>query len=148
MSTSVCHSFHLNGVAKPAVSPLQTARQEVPLWSPCGRTRGCSARYRSRRVKARRPFFLAGWPAWQGERRPSGREEGCPGLQGPRTERSSGLLRRRSQAVQLPVVQAFPVLEVVVQVLHEIGEVCESCRDNKRSFVFQISIHSAIRLSL
>lgn len=43
------------------------------------------------------------------------------------------LLWRRSQAVQLPLIQAFPVLEVVVQVLHKIGEVCKSWRDDKRS---------------
>lgn len=56
----------------------------------------------------------------------------------PRTAESQGrtlqrLLRRRSQAVQLPLVQAFPVLEVVVQVLHKIGEVCKCWRDDKRS---------------
>lgn len=41
------------------------------------------------------------------------------------------LLWRRSQAVQLPLIQAFPVLKVVVQVLHKIGKVCKSWRDDK-----------------
>lgn len=49
---------------------------------------GRSACYRSRRVKARRPFS---WLDWQGERDrcPSRREEVWPGLQSPGTERCS-----------------------------------------------------------
>ena len=75
------------------------------------------------------------WLAGLAGRETPQRERGGP----PRTEESLGrtlqrrLLRRRSQAVQLPLVQAFPVLEVVVQVLHKIGEVCKSWRDNRKS---------------
>lgn len=36
-----------------------------------------------------------------------------------------GLLRRRSQRVEFSLVQAFPILKVVVQVLHEVGQVGE-----------------------
>lgn len=57
----------------------------------------------------------------------------------PQTAESRGwtlqrLLWRRSQAVQLPLVQAFPVLEIVVQVLHKIREVCKRWETTKRSW--------------
>lgn len=54
-----------------------TVWQKVLLCFLYGRTCGCSACYRSRRVKARRPF------GWQGERHPSMRGKGCPRLQSP-----------------------------------------------------------------
>lgn len=49
----------------------------------------------------------------------------------PQTAKSWGwtlprLLWRRSQAVQLSLIQTFPVLEVVVQVLHKIRKICKS----------------------
>lgn len=61
----------------------------------------------------------------------------------PRAAESQGwtlqrLLWRRSQAVQLPLIQAFPVLEVVVQVLHKIGEVCKSWRGDKAEAQYPI----------
>lgn len=78
MSVSVLSQFPSDRVAKASNVTAATACQEVLLWFLYGRTCGRSACYRSRRVKARRPF------GWQGERRPSTREEGCPGLQSPR----------------------------------------------------------------
>lgn len=70
--------------------------------------------------------LLAGWAG----RRERTAAPGDPAeSRGPTPQR---LLRRRSQAVQLPLIQAFPVLEVVVQVLHKIGEVCESWGAEKR----------------
>lgn len=69
----------------------------------------------------------------------AGRETPQHGRGGPpRTAESRGwtlqrLLWRRSQAVQLPLVQTFPVLEIVVQVLHKIREVCKRWETTKRS---------------
>lgn len=54
-----------------------TVWQKVLLWFLYGRTCGCSACYRSRRVKARRPL------GWQGERHPSMSGKVCPRLQSP-----------------------------------------------------------------
>lgn len=48
------------------------------------------------------------------------------------TRQCSVLLWRWSQAVQLSFIQAFPVLKVVVQVLHKIREVCKSWREAER----------------
>ena len=70
------------------------------------------------------------WLAGLAGRETPQRERGGP----PRTEESQGrtlqrrLLRRRSQAVQLPFIQAFPVLKVIVQMLHEVRQVSESYR--------------------
>jgi len=71
---------------------------------------------------------------WAGRERdaPAGKRRAAPDLKVPGLNTAAVLLWRRSQAVQLPLVQAFPVLEVIVQVLHKIGEICESLRDNKR----------------
>lgn len=73
-------------------------------------------------------LWLAGWLAglvWR-ERRPSRREEEVhPGLWRFQVWTLQDLLWRWSQTVQLPLIQAFPVLEVVVQVLHKIREVCK-----------------------
>ena len=67
------------------------------------------------------------WLAGLAGRETPQRERGGP----PRTAECQDrtlqhLLWRWPQAVQLPLVQAFPVLEIVVQVLHKIGEVCKS----------------------
>lgn len=65
---------------------------------------------------------------WAGRERdaPAGKRRAAPDLKVPGLNTAAVLLWRRSQAVQLPLVQAFPVLEVIVQVLHKIGEICES----------------------
>lgn len=63
---------------------------------------------------------------------PSTTGSGCPGSQSLRGGRRSLLFRRGSQAVQLPLIQAFPVFKVVIQVLHKIGKVCESWRNDKK----------------
>ncbi|KAG7218277.1 hypothetical protein INR49_010335 [Caranx melampygus] len=121
------------GLRAHAPGLVQRAGLIVEAWSlleagagTCGRL----ACYRSRRVKARRPFWLAGLAGRETPQQE--REDGRPGDPAESRGRTpQRLLRRRSQAVQLSLIQAFPVLEVVVQVLHKIGEVCESWRREK-----------------
>lgn len=85
--------------------------------------------YRSRRVRVRRPFG-----EWERERPPSAQQETATlDRRVPKLELQL-LFRRWSQTVQLPLIQAFPVLKVVVQVLHKIGKVCKSWGDNKRQW--------------
>lgn len=81
----------------------------------------------------RRGSPLAGWAGRERDTppQPSEREEVCLRLQSPRAQTLQHLLGRWSQAVQLPLIQAFPILEVVVQVLHKIGEVCKSWGEEK-----------------
>lgn len=96
------------------------------FWFLCGRTSGCSVSYRSRRVKARRPS------GWQEERDiPRQVREWLSWIAESQGRTLQHLFWRWSQAVQLPLIQAFPVLKVVVQVLHKIGKICKSWRDSK-----------------
>lgn len=114
---------------RPSVGPwtlrgvATRARERRPIRSgpmPAGRETPQQERQRERGRLARSP------PETPPEA--DGRTEGRTAPSGPDTA-PAALLRRRSQAVQFPLVQAFPVLEVVVQVLHQVGEVGERCRD-------------------
>lgn len=77
--------FSSDRVVKPAVFLLQLpVRKSVCGF--CINGHGRLACYRSRRVKARRPF---GWLGCQRERQPSRGEYNCPGLQSPRMKHCS-----------------------------------------------------------
>lgn len=125
----VCLSqFSLDRVVKPAMLllqlPVRKSTSVFSVWTDMW-TLGVLQKQESEGEEALWLAGLAGRETPQQER---------GGL--PRTAESQGrtlqrLLWRRSQAVQLPFVQAFPVLEVVVQVLHKIGEVCKSWRQYK-----------------
>lgn len=54
-----------------------------------------------------------------------------PRITEPQSRTMQLLFRGGSQAVQLPLIQAFPVFKVVIQVLHKIGKVCKSWRNDK-----------------
>lgn len=71
-------------------------------------------------------FWLAGLAGRETPQQERGR---LPQTAESQDETLRCLFRRRSQAVQLPLIKAFPVLEVIVQVLHKIGEVCKGWRE-------------------
>lgn len=68
-------------------------------------------------------WTLFDWAGREEQDDPSGEKRGgplrTPGAQDPGLNpHASHLLWRRSQAVELPLIQALPVLKVIVQMLH------------------------------
>lgn len=130
----VCLSqFAYDRLVKPAALQLQLpVRKEVLLWFSVWTDMWTLGVLRKQESEGEEAPWLAGLagretpPSQERER-----EEVCLRLQSPRAQTLQHLLGRWSQAVQLPLIQAFPILEVVVQVLHKIGEVCKSWGEEK-----------------
>ncbi|KAG7233339.1 hypothetical protein INR49_007184 [Caranx melampygus] len=124
------------GLRAHAPGLVQRAGLIVEAWSLLeagggGGTCGRLACYRSRRVKARRPFWLAGLAGRETPQQE--REDGRPGDPAESRGRTpQRLLRRRSQAVQLLSSRPFQYLKLLSKCCIRLGRSAKAGDEKRR----------------